>query len=162
MNLFTPLDRLFPVAPFRSCGEVVSVSISIGGFVVSDKRKAWYKNASVNAFHMHRSLIRQFREGMGSTLTFAEERAVKRLLVFCVLDGYLANFTHDDQYFEYSISLEIRSPLTGAPVSAWKNLPDMGWHQWVADTGGPLAEAVALAVSRCRLVDVNQMVRSPR
>lgn len=76
MNYFSDLDLFYPCGPNRVCGEVISIQVEICRdqqsmadpdegprlAVIHWKRKAWYVDASVNAFHLHRGLCREFRE----------------------------------------------------------------------------------------------------
>jgi len=122
MNAFSYLDSMFPTGADRACGEVVSiwVSIPIQGQefvpVIGHKRKAWYVNASVNAWHLHRSLCRQFKELCGPTRSQHRKitRALRALVGFC----YEENFRSDQQYFEVTIDPETGDwaiPSIGSP-----------------------------------------------
>jgi len=128
MNMFKELDSYFPCAPNRASGEVVSVSISTWGLsepfanserdaVISQKRKAWYVNASVNAFHMHRSLVKDASSlmnyhGLSSTL---QSRA-KKLIAVAVACAYCENNVRDTQCNEFALWFDLTETLS---VSLW-------------------------------------------
>jgi hypothetical protein len=124
MNVFKSLDAIFPQLPDRHFGEVVSVDIRVfvdnvdlGEIIM--KRKAWYVNASVNAFHMHRSLVRDFTNLVrGLNLSQQQIRRAKRLISLAVLVGYLDNRENERQYHEYF--LHVNTPPSGS-VSLWWN-----------------------------------------
>lgn len=111
MNCFKPLDLIFPCGKDRHFGEVVGVQIHflLDGSELANidwERKAWYVNASVNAFHMHRGLIRDF-----DRLTAARQipkrlhRPLKRLVVLAILNAYLLNYRDGAQWSCYTIDL---------------------------------------------------------
>jgi hypothetical protein len=116
MNRFTSLDLIFPCTPNRGQGEVVSVSLAFNLFGFEDlltfnpvswKRKAWYVNASVNAFHMHRGLCREFKEQLllSSELSERRIRSVTRAIGDAVMHAYVANWLHGVQYHKFEIDL---------------------------------------------------------
>lgn len=115
MNCFKHLDELFPCGAERICGEVVSTSLYLVDgddhvVTLSSKRKAWYVNASVNAWHMHRSLCADFREGLhhsGVHLTRSQRRLVHQGIRAFVCWAYEENYRTDNQY--YSAYLQIRT-----------------------------------------------------
>ena len=151
MNLFTSLDLLFPTTPNRASGEIVSVQMQVGNLFIADKRKAWYVNTSVNAFHMHRSLIRQFHEGVNRTsceLSFADEKQIKRLIVLCVLNAYLANHQTGLQYQEYSIVAPVNHFPERDEWSAWWVMGALDWREVGDWTGLSLKDVIDLACLR--------------
>lgn len=115
MNMFKALDSYFPVGAARLSGEVVSLSIHLRlqkgsdldgrkNPVVSWKRKQWYVNASVNAFHMHRGLVHEASIAMNlHGLSQSSQRAVKRLIAVAIAISYSNNYLMGDQYYEMSI-----------------------------------------------------------
>lgn len=135
MNQFKHLDTLFPTGANRLCGEVVSVSVTLCFYdhlwsyhfyngrtppVISWKRKAWYVNASVNAFHMHRALCKEFRDCPkpdNVTLPDRHVRAVKRLLAAVVMNSYLANYRDGSQYHSYQIDIDV--DIGRSPAAWW-------------------------------------------
>lgn len=144
MNVFKALDLIFPVVPNRTCGEVVSVTItiarnmeSVGTF--SMKRKAWYVNTSVNAFHMHRHLIRELSNIDVRDLSQAELRRVKRLISLAVLSAYLQNHKTGSQYHSFTIQIEqgaFLEPENRHSVSLWQSYDEGGDWREVCDTPG--------------------------
>lgn len=112
MNLFKSLDTLFPCGNDRSFGEVVScsITISVGGVVkdaINWKRKAWYVNASVNAFHLHRGLVKEFRElSKVHDIPSYTTALTKRLIALSVLNSYLSNRVEGGQYHHYAIDVK--------------------------------------------------------
>lgn len=123
MNCFSNLDFVFPVGAQRLSGEVVSVSCDIyacfedetGSYEpdlklgnISWKRKAWYVNASVNAWHLHRNLCRELRELMlyrGYRLTRRQASLLYRSLRTMVQFAYLRTADTGDQYWDFRLSL---------------------------------------------------------
>jgi hypothetical protein len=114
MNMFKALDSYFPVGAARLSGEVVSLSIflkfdrflTLGqkDTVVSWKRKQWYVNASVNAFHMHRGLVHEASVAMNlHGLSQSRSRQVNRLIAVAVAISYSNNYLNGDQYYEMII-----------------------------------------------------------
>lgn len=147
MNMFKSLDKLFPTGADRRFGEVVSVSIRVflGNVDLGEidmKRKAWYVNASVNAFHMHRSLVRDLVDLLhGSDLTDRQVKRAKRLASLTVADAYIRNYTSDGlfQYTAYHMNI----PFAGG-VSVWRD----NENQWseVIDSGIGLREQIESGV----------------
>lgn len=123
MNCFKNLDALFPCGAERSSGEVVSVSVRICGSafrdesyelvwdygVISWKRKAWYVNASVNAWHLHRNLCRELREQLAHEQILVNRANVKQLytsLRTMVQFAYQQNAASGHQYFGFALDIE--------------------------------------------------------
>jgi hypothetical protein len=111
MNMFKTLDAIFPTGEQRLFGEVVGVNIRVylDGKLLDEiywKRKAWYVNASVNAFHMHRGLVREFTNMNIPGLTSDDRRRAKRLVTLAVLNSYLVNDKDGTQYSKYDLCLE--------------------------------------------------------
>lgn len=110
MNRFKNLDNIFPCGKDRRFGEVVSVFITCvyEGKVVTSyswKRKAWYVNASVNAFHMHRGLCREF-SNENKWLSDSRTRVVKRAFGDIVNKAYVWNSESDQQYHSFALDLK--------------------------------------------------------
>lgn len=117
MNMFKTLDSLFPCGADRLCGEVVSVSIQFLGLkgptafsdrdaFISWKRKAWYVNASVNAFHMHRGLVGEASSVMDlHGLSRATRKEVNGLIAIAVARAYCENSCSGKQYSEMVIDV---------------------------------------------------------
>jgi len=111
-NVFKPLDRVFPCGKDRVGGEVVSITVSISDGPtfrgeISWKRKAWYVNASVNAWHLHRNLCRELRENFSQYFTGRESIATaKKLLALGVASCYLRNEKSDQQYFSLVLNVQ--------------------------------------------------------
>jgi hypothetical protein len=147
MNLFAILDRLFPVLPLRLFGEVVSVSIQLGELTLYQKVKAGNRNTSVNAFHMHRSLVRQFKQRQADELSFADENAVKRLIVLCTLDGYLLNFKSNCQLSNYVLlHPDLQSPR-GDSWSGYRAPSSGPWFKIEDVSGVSLYEIISARIS---------------
>jgi hypothetical protein len=136
--MFKSLDTLFPVTPNRDSGEVVNVGIRV--FVdnvdlgeISMKRKAWYVNTSVNAFHMHRSLVRDFVDTVrGLDLSPGMMKRAKRLITLAVLHAYLVNRETDQQELDFHLNLEIPSRSLGMWYDdqvnhTWKQVRDVSF-----------------------------------
>lgn len=132
-NRFKTLDTIFPCGKDRVFGEVVALSLRFQNgnvwlptpwsteyiseaensrildgafFDISWKRKAWYVNASTNAFHMHRGLCREFRDrSSGWHLTNRVRREVYKTVGDLVEHAYRMNNRDDTQYFEASIQI---------------------------------------------------------
>lgn len=115
MNQFKILDSLFPTVPNRSHGEVVSVSVHLtldadcSNAYVSWKRKAWYVNASVNAWHLHRGLCQELNSS--GIFPVHYHRAIKRELGKVVMRSYLSSYVSSRvgsgrQYFEYRLNCD--------------------------------------------------------
>jgi len=132
MNIFKSLDLLFPCGDEnRHFGEVVSTIIHFDLLdsqeSISWKRKAWYVNASVNAFHMHRGLVREFlRTNLSKKLSAEESVRVKRLISLCVLNSYLAESENENSVQTHSyvvakrFSAGLLLPSQGKRISAWE------------------------------------------
>lgn len=102
MNPFKNLDLIFPVGAKRVSGEVVSVSVRVfcndgRKFDITWKRKAWYVNASVNAYHLWRGLCRDFKEGVPG-LTSHEYAHIRNQLASIVLLSYLRESSKSYEY----------------------------------------------------------------
>lgn len=126
MNVFKSLDTIFPCGDAnRPSGEVVNtdIRVSVDNVNLGEiymKRKAWYVNASVNAFHMHRSLVRDYSNLVrGSYLSALQIRRSKRLICLAVLNSYLANRQTDEQVYSYHLSINPRSNLSTNPSMYW-------------------------------------------
>lgn len=129
MNVFKSLDSLFPTGKARRYGEVVGVSLRIQ--TVTDdlsrsancslwfKRKAWYVNASVNAFHMHRGLIREFMSDHACNFPKSAHRSIKRQIALCIFDAYLRNYVSGNQGSEYVINIKESSQEIVKTADAW-------------------------------------------
>lgn len=122
MNAFSYLDSMFPAGAARAFGEVVNIRISIPIRgqevipVIGQERKAWCVNASVNAWHLHRSLCCQFKELCGPTRSQHRNvtRALRALVGFC----YEENFRSRQQYFKVTLDPETgdwTTPSIGSP-----------------------------------------------
>lgn len=114
-NIFKTLDDLFPCGKERLSGEVVSISVNVlvnGRFKanIGWKRKQWYVNASVNAWHLHRCLLREFRE-IGLILPVAKMKKVKTFFADAVMYGYMSNCATDRQGFEFELELGNEDPV---------------------------------------------------
>lgn len=110
MNRFKTLDNIFPCGKDRLFGEVVSVSISCvyDGMMVTSyywKRKSAHVNASVNAFHMHRGLCREFSNENKWTRG-SQVRAIKRAFGDIVQKAYEWNAETGRQYQSFALDLE--------------------------------------------------------
>jgi len=139
MNQFKHLDEHFPVLPNRHSGEVVSLSVIIeiqnsDRFAspivgtISWKRKAWYVNASTNAFILHRKLCGELTEyldhmfgpGVHARVSKQQVKAAKKLLAEAVWNSYVLNCASDLQYHTWSV---VFPPLT----SGLSRLPSLWW-----------------------------------
>jgi hypothetical protein len=114
MNMFKSLDTIYPCGDEnRPYGEVVHtiIRVFLDGVELGElsmKRKAWYVNASVNAFHMHRGLVRELTDIVrGTYLDGQKLKRVKRLVVLAVLNSYLVGRETDAQVFPYLISARL-------------------------------------------------------
>ncbi len=120
MNQFSELDQFFPCLPNRKAGEVVGIDVQVytaKGFTfsfferhgcISWKRKAWYVNASVNAFHLHRGLCRELRELVlykQLDISTADMRMCTKLLAVAVRNAYLVNHFTNEQGYNFALSL---------------------------------------------------------
>lgn len=123
-NQFKALDDIFECTPNRVCGKVVglTLSFSIGGWSVDfgrrpgpifAKRKAWYCNASVNAFHMHRALCRDVADLHWFVMLPRDtKRRVKMLIGLAVAAAYMNNFMYDMQYQTFQVNLGMADGTT--------------------------------------------------
>lgn len=107
-NRFKYLDLSFPCGEDRKSGEVVGVEVIVTAHGVRKgsmfwKRKAWYVNASVNAFHMHRGLCAEFRTDYSRFCLPASERAWKRILGDIVDTCYVNNCITGEQYHTFVV-----------------------------------------------------------
>jgi hypothetical protein len=123
-NRFKNLDLLFPCGDQRLSGEVVGVTVQVlqRGSPRGEmfwKRKSWFVNASVNAWHMHRGLCREFETDY-SGFNCCSELSVKRALGDIVLYAYLQNYATkgDLQYSSYECELGGRIPEIFSSVSS--------------------------------------------
>lgn len=113
MNQFKALDNLFPCGKDRLFGEVVSINVlvsleGIEPFNLNGKRKAWYVNASVNAWHLHRHLCKELSRNLywirnGSLVSRQEVRSLKRGLSDLVRTAYFVNYSNGTQGFEFRL-----------------------------------------------------------
>lgn len=105
-NRFKYLDSYFPCGDERLFGEVVGISITASrSFVFNTheafvKRKQWYRNASVNAWHLHRAMCRELKafdaySGLHKQLT----AVVGDIVEVC----YLSNYVFDTQYSSWEL-----------------------------------------------------------
>lgn len=140
MNIFKRLDTLFPVGANRTSGEVVSIQLNleleplIG--TLHFKRKAWYVNASVNAFHMHRGLIREISDLKGfANLSTSDKVKIKRLVTLSILNSYLSNRATGEQYHSYTLC----KTWPSGSVRCWWIVGDLDWRV-IADSQGQLYE----------------------
>jgi hypothetical protein len=111
MNPFTSLDLMFPCGAERFSGEVVSLTVlfsdSVDEFSLTWKRKAWYVNASVNAWHLYRGLISEFKSSLiGLRLSSRQQREVNRVICSLVMNAYLANNQTGNQDFRARVHFE--------------------------------------------------------
>jgi len=150
MNCFKALDSLFPTGAERLSGEVVSVQLAfdltgLEPFSLDWKRKAWYVNASVNAFHMHRGLVREFLALTGHELSKVQSNAVKRQIALCVLNSYLSNFISRVQFHSYHIG---NSKLFPGSIEGWWVVDEAGLdsREIVDDSSAALSTIVGKAV----------------
>jgi hypothetical protein len=158
MNQFKSLDKHFPTLPNRHSGEVVSLSVYIdfqpsdklnpwsdalssemvealrfwdqqSSGVLSWKRKAWYVNASSNAFILHRSLCRELAEFLdheqgllvNPLVSKQQVKTAKKLLARAVWNSYVLNCTYDDQYHEWLIKFPSPTDCLSTNPSLWWN-----------------------------------------
>lgn len=161
MNVFKTLDSLFPTVPNRTFGEVVGITINVfvdGDHVVDlyEKRKAWYVNASVNAFHMHRSLVREFTETIRSSdLSSETMRRSKRFIALAVMLGYVQNFEHDTQYFTFRLN------ICSGPVGGQEN-PTAQLYQDTMQDGTTLLEVVDNGFGLAAIVTMSAIAAKER
>lgn len=115
MNQFKHLDTLFPAGAERTSGEVVSVTVCVSSSadgplgIISMKRKAWYVNASVNAFHLHRWLCKEFRELQLKEGLYLSNRLLSRVyarLAYLTNLAYTRNASSGEQYHEFTLGLD--------------------------------------------------------
>lgn len=112
-NQFAELDSYS--TPPR--GEIVTIRVNVlldgktFGFL-QWKRKAAYVNTSVNAFHMHRGLCREFRLLAGLETPSVVIRAAKRSLARLVYRSYADNSVSNEQYYEYAMVLTDTGVIT--------------------------------------------------
>lgn len=125
-NIFKQLDTLFPCGKDRTSGEVVGVTLRVvtNGSLRGElfwKRKAWYVNASVNAWHLHRGLCRELNEDYSSWFAGKQQLATaKRLVALAVASSYIYNYQYDDQYFTWT--LDVSQAFDGEEIlSLWRN-----------------------------------------
>jgi len=110
MNQFKHLDSVFPCGKDRTFGEVVNIGIHVyldGTFRgdISWKRKAWYVNASVNAWHLHRGLCRELRDLVSHQVMRSALEDAKKELAYCVYASYWINSATHTQGFSYSMDI---------------------------------------------------------
>lgn len=118
-NQFDFLDDYFPTGPNRTFGEVVSVSVDFWistpfgklKAVLSYKRKAWYVNASTNAFILHRGLCKQLSDSLvheNADFGVRRYKLMTSALAAVVSTAYMANYTGNNQYFKFQRKLVLR------------------------------------------------------
>jgi hypothetical protein len=146
MNQFKFLDSFFPVGSERKFGEVVTCQVTffVNEYADKDpglfakaiktvdvgthwwKRKAWYVNASVNAFHMHRGLCSEVKnQPWFLELSTLRQRLVKKMLAQAVVVSYMRNHAFDDQVtlFNFMIEHDGKLYLNSSPqrgLSLWR------------------------------------------
>lgn len=109
MNQFKVLDTLFPCGDERLCGEVVGITVNYSSGigpkrVFFGKRKAWYVNASVNAFHLHRQLCKELRDSCEVLgIKPSDVRVLKQIMAQMTLLAYRRTAELDHQYHEFEI-----------------------------------------------------------
>jgi hypothetical protein len=166
MNMFKHLDAHFPTVDSgnRIFGEVVSIELSVSddiegvSLLIAEKRKAVYVNASVNAFHMHRSLVGQLKR---SSLFMTSEgvRAASRRIAYLVNLCYTREARNNNSVQYYSFSLRVTNNgfetivshterSTGVPTkeqdSCTWNFHPYKWYDLSAWSDELSAEAAAL------------------
>lgn len=145
-NQFKALDDFFPCGTARSSGEVVSITAnmyqnSICKGRVSGKRKAWYVNASVNAFHLHRHLCAELRAlPWFSSIPQTQQRQLKKTLACLVWLSYLTNHKTDHQYFEYAVCVDEKALFVEpgrVSISCWHvtghDKPELMWTEVILE-----------------------------
>lgn len=151
MNCFKLLDNFFPCGSDRQSGEVVCVTVNFtnnGVFIgsISWKRKAWYVNASKNAWHMHRGLCHEFRTERSRFVTAAHLKSVKTALGHFVLWSYFCNYLYGEQYHEFSVELNARDPI------AYYEAPGKnGYVEYISFDASRVVDMHNLARSRQRI-----------
>lgn len=147
MNQFKSLDTLFPCGKDRLCGEVVSVSVHISlsdieSFFVSWKRKAWYVNASVNAFHLHRGLCKELSNRLdGLDVPPSAQKKLKKLLAVAVDFAYRREAVGGEdgqQYYDFGLlqtvgnhyCLEFYDAVTSENSLQYAQVPEMWLPRW--------------------------------
>lgn len=112
MNRFISLDQIFPCGKDRKSGEVVGINLQLNG-VTSEplffhwKRKAWYVNASVNAFHMHRGMCREIKSVTSSLMSRSVQRELCRTVGDMIEFSYRSNAKTDRQSFSYAVHINM-------------------------------------------------------
>ncbi len=114
-NQFKHLDSLYPtVGNNRLFGEVVGIEVHylhdvdetpLG--VSSSKRKACYRNASVNAFHLHRVLCKEARELMRRSPYPVDLKALNKRLAYLVNLCYCREAANGNSQQYYRFAIEI-------------------------------------------------------
>ena len=106
-NRFKFLDTLFPCGDERLFGEVVGISIVASRSFVFEthktfaKRKQWYRNASVNAWHLHRALCRELKAF--DAYAGIPHKSLTAVVGDIVEISYLRNFIWDIQYSNWAL-----------------------------------------------------------
>lgn len=96
MNAFSYLDSMFSAEDDRRTGEAVSVWITLRNqqrelaLVIGHRRNSQFANASVNAWHLHRSLCRQFKERCDPTRSQHRNatRSLRALVGYCYEENF--------------------------------------------------------------------------
>lgn len=155
MNVYKSLDILFPTLESgnRHGGEVVDIDITVYADGVelgsiAMKRKQWYVNASVNAFLLHRHLVREFcglnvHGTPGKTI-----RRAKRLIALAVLCGYLENYRSGKQYHTFSLAWETKGTFGKTGPAMWYLDLEKDEATEVVDDGEALVSQVRTGVIR--------------
>jgi len=142
MNRYSFLDNLFPTVPDRKSGEVVCIILrtkvddrEIG--TLQWKRKQWYVNASVNAWHLHRGLCHDLNllleaNDLTDRLSRRVMKALRKELSFQVAQAYLINYQMGEQYFEVELSL-YSPPLLASWFKSLKLTEERDWGVFWTD-----------------------------
>lgn len=149
MNIFKSLDSVFPCGSDRTSGEVVNTQLTftLDGKILGSpmwyKRKAWYVNASVNAFHMHRGLVREFCVDIQHMIPKAHIKACKRQIALAVLNSYLVNNKTGEQGFEYEIIVDSETgPYDDLPTCWWTSCAQACEYLEIVDTRDKLLKEI--------------------
>lgn len=139
MNVFKQLDQFFPCGKDRLSGEVVSLQINLPeGGSIHWKRKAWYVNASVNAWHLHRGLCRDLTGSpFGRLCNQSQLRTLKRALAYWTMFAYLKNAQTGEQYLEINLKDYLWNVDRGPTVVLDDITMMLFSAQWVTMPGAP-------------------------
>lgn len=131
MNRFTSVNEIFTANGLEPYGEIVTLTISylvkydnVTKFIgdTSWKRKTAALPASVNAFHMHRGLCREFRglknpqNPVIEVLTTREIAQVKKLIGDAVFYAYAKCAGTNYQHFHAAIRLSFNADFSEVTV----------------------------------------------